>query len=203
MDRGRAPCAASTMTLEPRRFRQYPSHGVPAHEVHASRPAMTKRADLHMWKPVGVSGVTLFRAEHIQQRFTRHSHEEYALGVITGGVLGFDYRGKYHLAGAGEVNLVVPGEAHTGEPALGDEWSYRMFYIQPALMQAVARQAGGDNGALPFFHAGVIQDERLAATVIGLHADLDEQGISALEAQRSEERRVGKEWRSEWRPERW
>jgi len=144
---------------------------------------MTKRAYLHMWKPLSVSGVTLFRAEHIQQRFTRHSHEEYALGVITDGVLGFDYRGKYHLAGAGEVNLVVPGEAHTGEPALGEDWSYRMFYIQPELMQAIARQAGGDNGALPFFHAGVIQDERLAATVIGLHTDLDEQGISALEAQ--------------------
>ena len=144
---------------------------------------MTKRADLHMWKPVGVSGVTLFRAEHIQQRFTRHSHEEYALGVITGGVLGFDYRGKYHLAGAGEVNLVVPGEAHTGEPALGEDWSYRMFYIQPELMQAVARQAGCDNGALPFFRAGVIKDETLAASVIELHTALDEQRVLALEAQ--------------------
>src|SRR5882762_5213184 len=173
MDRGRAPCAASTMTLEPRRFRQYPSHGVPAHEVHASRPAMTKRADLHMWKPVGVSGVTLFRAEHIQQRFTRHSHEEYALGVITHGVLGFDYRGEYHLAGAGEVNLVVPGEFHTGEPALGADWSYRMFYLQPALLQEIARQTGRDNADLPFFQAGVLKDRNPAALCLELHNDLD------------------------------
>jgi AraC-like DNA-binding protein len=144
---------------------------------------VTKQANLRWWKPASLPGVTLFRAEHIQQRFARHSHEEYAIGVITHGVLGFDYRGEYHLAGAGEVNLVVPGEIHTGEPALGADWSYRMFYLQPALLQEIARQTGRDNADLPFFQAGVLKDRNLAALGLELHNDLDAQRIGPLEAQ--------------------
>jgi AraC-like DNA-binding protein len=127
--------------------------------------------------------VTLFHAEQFQQRFSRHSHDEYALGVITRGVLGFNYLGEHHLAGAGEVNLVVPGEIHTGQPELGEAWSYRMFYLQPALLQDIARESGCDRGALPFFKPGVIKDRTLAATIIGLHQDLDATWVAPLEAQ--------------------
>jgi AraC-like DNA-binding protein len=147
-------------------------------------PGIRRRAThLHLWKPQGIAGITMFRAEHFQQRFARHSHEEYALGVITSGVLGFQYRGEYVRAGAGEVNVVVPGEIHTGEPALGDDWGYRMFYIEPALMHDIARQLGRRDGHLPFFRAGVIKDPVLAATIAGLHVDLDAGLASELEAQ--------------------
>lgn len=139
-------------------------------------------ANLHLWQPSDLRGVTLFRADRIQQRFARHTHDEYALGVITGGVLGFDYRGERLLAGAGEVNLVVPGEAHTGQPALGDDWSYRMFYIQPAVLRGTAQQMGYDDD-LPFFRAGVIRDPNLAATIVRLHDDVDQRVTAPLEAQ--------------------
>jgi AraC-like DNA-binding protein len=129
-----------------------------------------------------MSGVTLFRAEHFQQRFSRHTHDEYALGVITSGVLGFNYRGAHHLAGRGEINVVVPGEVHTGQPELGDHWSYRMFYLAPALVADIARQTGRERGE-PFFPAGVIRDTSLARTVAQLHVDLGGNQIGALEAE--------------------
>lgn len=139
--------------------------------------------NLQLWQPSSLPGVTLFRAERIRQRFARHSHDEYALGVITKGVLGFDYRGAYLRAGAGEVNLAVPGEAHTGEPALGEDWSYRMFYVQPMLLQTIAAQMGCGEADLPFFRAGVLADTELAATISGLHRDLDRQQAASLETQ--------------------
>jgi AraC-like DNA-binding protein len=147
---------------------------------HAPGRAATQ---LHLWKPPGLAGITMFRAEHFQQHFARHSHDEYALGVVTSGVLGFEYRGEYVRAGAGEVNVVVPGEIHTGEPAFGDDWGYRMFYIEPAVMSDVARQLGRRAGHLPFFRAGVIKDAALAATIAELHVDLHAQHVSQLEAQ--------------------
>jgi AraC-like DNA-binding protein len=148
------------------------------------QPGIRRRAThLHLWKPRGIAGITMFRAEHFQQRFARHSHEEYALGVITSGVLGFQYRGEYVRAGAGEVNVVVPGEIHTGEPALGDDWGYRMFYIEPELMRDIAGQLGRRDGHLPFFRAGVIKDPVLATTIVSLHMDLDAGRASELEAQ--------------------
>lgn len=143
----------------------------------------TQQAQLRLWQPASLAGVTLFRAEHIQQRFARHSHDEYALGVITNGVLGFDYRGEYLLAGAGEINLVVPGEVHTGQPALGEDWSYRMFYLQPALLQETVAQLGRGAANLPFFRPGVLRDVPLAAEIVELHDDLGEQRILPLEAQ--------------------
>lgn len=147
---------------------------------HDSRAA--RKTQLHLWRPVGLAGVTLFRAENFQQRFARHTHDEYALGVITSGVLGFDYRGASHRAGRGEINVVVPGEVHTGQPERGDHWSYRMFYLQPSLVADIAMQAGRPRGE-PFFPAGVIRDESLAATVMHLHDDLGTARIGALEAQ--------------------
>jgi AraC-like DNA-binding protein len=142
-----------------------------------------KQASLHLWKPRALAGVTLFRADHIRQRFCRHTHDEYALGVITQGVLGFDYRRAWHRAGSGEINLVVPGEAHTGEPDLGESWSYRMLYIHPEVLQEIARECGRRNETLPFFNAGVIQDRALARLILRLHEDLRDESMLALEAQ--------------------
>lgn len=133
-------------------------------------------------RPPYLDGATLFHADHLRQRFTRHVHDEYALGVITRGVLGFDYRGSYHLAGTGEINLVVPGEVHDGHPALGETWSYRMFYLPPRRVCDIARQMGGGD-ALPFFRTGVIQDPALAVRVATLHRDALAPHHSALEIQ--------------------
>src|SRR3954453_17490265 len=109
------------------------------------------RTKTRLWRPIGLDGGTLFRANGIRQKFARHTHEDYAVGVITQGALGFDYRGERMIAGQGEINLVVPGEAHTGHPALGSDWSYRMLYVEPARMREIAQQCGLHAGALPFF----------------------------------------------------
>jgi AraC-like DNA-binding protein len=138
---------------------------------------------LRLLKSAALDGVTLFSADGFRQRFARHTHNEYAIGVITQGVLGFNYRRSSHLAGPGEINLVVPDEAHTGEPALGDEWSYRMFYLEPSLVQDVARQIGRHESGLPFFTAGVLHDPVLAKDILVLHDDLCDERTSALESE--------------------
>jgi AraC-like DNA-binding protein len=144
--------------------------------------ASSMSASVRLWKPRGFDAVRLFRADRLRQRFARHTHDEYALGVITQGVLGFDYRGERLLAGRGEINLVVPDEAHTGQPALGQDWSYRMFYVEPALMLELASELRCGR-SLPFFRAGVIQNESLATAIIDLHRDLDRELLSNLEAE--------------------
>lgn len=125
----------------------------------------------------------LLRGEYLQQRFARHVHEEYALGVVTRGALGFQYRGGSHLAGAGELNIVVPGEVHTGHPALDGSWSYRTFYIDAALMREVDAELGTRARSLPFFAAGVLKDPVLATTVLELHRDIDRGALAEIEAQ--------------------
>ena len=105
------------------------------------------------------------RASYRRQRFSRHAHDGYALGVIEAGALAFHYRGSRLVAPAGCVNLVQPGVPHDGEPALPEGWRYRMLYL-PAPALAMVLPEGAPP---PFFRQGIIEDPLLAAQVAAVH----------------------------------
>ncbi|MBA2675231.1 AraC family ligand binding domain-containing protein, partial [Ramlibacter sp.] len=141
---------------------------------------MTTARALQLWKPDSLPGVTLLRADGMAQTFARHTHDDYALGVITRGALGFDYLRGSEVAAAGEINLVVPGEPHSGRPAQGDSWGYRMFYVDAA----VVRQALPPGQVEAAFDRGVLRDRALAGAIVRLHRDVEDAGVaSPLEAQ--------------------
>ncbi len=115
-----------------------------------------------------LGGVELLSARYVRQAFSRHVHEGYALGAIEAGALAFRYRGEALVAARGEVNLVVPGEAHDGHAALPGGWAYRMFYLPPAvLVRASAELSAG--GKPPHFAPGVLRDPELAAEIFAVH----------------------------------
>ena len=58
--------------------------------------------------------IDLLQATYYQQHFSRHTHDGYAFGIITSGQLDFSYRHKNWHALPGDINLVIPGEAHDG-----------------------------------------------------------------------------------------
>jgi AraC-like DNA-binding protein len=133
------------------------------------------------WRPRDVSGVQLLRAQFRKQNFHRHFHRTYAFGVIEAGALGFDYLGRSHVAAAGEINLVVPGEPHDGHAASDGGWRYRMFYLDPdVLVRAASEMAGRAEGA-PFFRSGVIRDAEAAARLRSLHFAFEDPAASRLE----------------------
>lgn len=139
-----------------------------------------RRGQGRAWRAPGLEGAELLAASFRRQTFPRHFHEGYALGVIEDGALTFRYRGQELTAAPGEVNLVVPGEAHDGRAASGTGWSYRMFYLEPALLAQAARELG--RTGLPHFRAGVLRDPDLAQRILALHRRL-ELGADRLEAQ--------------------
>ena len=118
------------------------------------------------------------------QRFSRHSHSRYPLGVIQSGALCFSYRGKEVVAPAGRVNLANPGEPHCGR-ALHEEqgWSYRMFYCDSSLMGAAHEELGGARGSLPWFSAGALDDPDLAARLQAIHCILADETRGRLAAE--------------------
>ncbi|EKL8567085.1 AraC family transcriptional regulator [Pseudomonas aeruginosa] len=73
----------------------------------------------------------LLSARFSNHTFGRHSHDRYAVGVITGGVERMYYRGRYCLGGTGSVVTISPGEIHDGLPAHEQGWMYRMLYLDP------------------------------------------------------------------------
>ena len=118
------------------------------------------------WRPEGVDGVELLRWDASTHRYTRHSHEEYAFGVVEAGAHAFHARGRVWTAIPGRVIVVNPEDAHDGRPAApGDQYSYRMMYVDRATVAAV--------GGAPFFRESVVEDHALAARLLAVHWALE------------------------------
>lgn len=87
-------------------------------------------------------GIELYRAHIVRHAFDPHLHDAFGLGVIDAGVERFRYRGAEHLAPAGTLVLMNPGELHTGRAETPDGWRYRMIYLDEALVEAVTGERG-------------------------------------------------------------
>ena len=120
----------------------------------------------------------LLHATYVTHSFAPHTHEGYAIGVISRGVETFRYRGATHHATGGAVVLVNPGEVHTGHAETPNGWTYRMFYPEVSTLEAVGSSLG--LSGTPFFPQGVVRDAALAKLMLETHATL-EQSASQLE----------------------
>ncbi|MFH1152959.1 MAG: AraC family transcriptional regulator [Pseudomonadota bacterium] len=123
------------------------------------------------------------KATYVTQTFPRHFHDGFGFGVIEQGALEFQYRGEKLVASKGCINLVNPGEVHTGQAASDQGWTYRMFYVAADLLTGLASQMADKPQQIPFFRPGVIQDPCLAAELHHLHHDLEHGIYSGLETE--------------------
>lgn len=122
------------------------------------------------WRLEGVAGVDLLRWDASAHRYARHSHEGYALGVVEAGAHAFAARGQTWTAVPGCVIIVNPEDAHDGRPAArGDLYSYRMIYVDRAVVAAALDEAAGRRVATPFFGEPVVSDVALSERLLEVH----------------------------------
>lgn len=115
----------------------------------------------HFRRPAGWPGIELMSAHGVRHSFAKHFHDCYTLGINDGGSGTFDCRGAKHRASPGTLNLIAPGETHTGKAAEADGWLYRDFYIDPDCMAELVGHAGFEG--VPEFHLTVVDDRELAS----------------------------------------
>lgn len=138
---------------------------------------------VQIWQPPAIRGLELLRATYIRQRFPRHAHQRFAVGVIEAGALGFYYRGENVVAPAGAINLANPDEPHTGHAAVQQGWTYRMFYFDVDHLRDATAQMADRTCAVPRFAAGVLHDDDLAYQIRRLHHTLAQDTAPMLEVQ--------------------
>ncbi len=119
-------------------------------------------------------------ATYVTHSFTRHIHEGFAIGVIERGGETFYYRGEIHLAPAGSVVVINPGEVHTGQAITPQGWTYRMIYPSADLLARAASEVAGHEIGIPFFSKAVFYDPVVFENLRQTHVIL-EQSRSALE----------------------
>lgn len=127
------------------------------------------------WRPAGLAGVELLRADASTHRYARHAHEGYAIGVVAAGAHAFAARGQVWTAVPGRIVAVNPDQAHDGGPAARDgAYSYRMLYVDAALAAAAVAEAAGRRAPAPFFSDAVVEDAALAGRLARLHRALEQ-----------------------------
>ena len=98
------------------------------------RPA-TIRPD-HLRQVLTNIGIERWEARLSGPAFARHRHDRLAIGLTLGGVQSFFYRGEYRYCLPGHVHILYPDEVHDGAAGTEDPFSYRIAYIDPALLQS-------------------------------------------------------------------
>lgn len=134
-----------------------------------------ERESAVFWRDRELRGLELLRARFVTHSYAPHTHEGFALGVIETGAETFRYRHTTHVAPAGAVVAINPGEVHTGSAALPEGWRYRMLYPDAAILQSVASELSGRPRPVPYFPDPVLDDLALARELLRLHAALEAQ----------------------------
>jgi AraC-like DNA-binding protein len=118
------------------------------------------------WQVPEIEGVECFRASAIWHHYGRHSHAEYAIGVIEGGVGGNYCRGVDYQSPPGQIVVMNPEDAHTGYSANNQPLTYRMLYISRETFQQITATA-------PYFHQACVDDPYHSQQIRKLHQTLE------------------------------
>ncbi|QTF07713.1 AraC family transcriptional regulator [Brenneria izadpanahii] len=125
-------------------------------------------------------GLEMLQAHYKQQRFSRHAHENFCIGVIEEGAQRFYRTGGDHVAPKGDIILVNADEIHTGHSAVAGGWSYRAIYPTLDLLRSLSRDLQQSQGAIPWFPDAVVHDPGLSEQLLLTFTLLTQEGNSLL-----------------------
>ena len=128
----------------------------------------------------GTSLPDVLHARFVRHAYSRHTHDEYVVGIIETGVQRLDLERGVHYSPAGSIVLINPGESHTGGPGLPDGYVYRTFYPSESLIRTAAAELGTTSAILPSFRKPVFTDQYLYDVLFAFHRSLADP-LSALE----------------------
>lgn len=127
---------------------------------------LSSQENAELWKPKTMEGVSLFKAKFKKFAYKKHTHDEFAIGVIEKGFQSFFHGKNKYIADPGAIITVNPGEVHDGRPAEKNGYQYRMTYIEPKIIKSVfgEESAGKDT---PFnFLSPITYDKELSKIIL-------------------------------------
>lgn len=145
----------------------------------------SRRPDDATWLASPLPGVSMLRAHYRSQRFARHTHETFVVGVNERGAHRSWFRGGNMTCPTRAIMIIPPDEVHSGERVDGYPWHYRALYIAPELFAEIAdvdTRAKISTDGLLGFRSFEIHDTTLVDEFLSMHRRC-EQAVDALEGQ--------------------
>ena len=101
-----------------------------------------------IWKNKEHQNIELLSASFKKFSFSKHWHDEFAIGVIEEGAEGLDFNNKKINIPKNNIVAINPGEIHTGFSASNNGWKYRMFYFDSNLIKSILSEYSIQNDSL-------------------------------------------------------
>jgi len=120
----------------------------------------------HFQRIDALGGVDMLQARYYKQRFARHVHDTFCIGVIDQGAQRFYRSGTEHVAPRGDIIIVNADDVHTGSSELEQGWGYRAIYPHPEMLRNILRQTPDNTDFIPWFPDAVIHDPGLSAQLL-------------------------------------
>jgi AraC-like DNA-binding protein len=135
-----------------------------------------------LYRTEKLDDIFVFQAKYHRFQFCRHSHEDFALGVMFQGTQKLHCRGECFYAGPGSLITVNADEVHDGMSADGEVYTYKIIYIPAILLQEIGSGQEFWKGK-PYFHQPVTQDIEIAQRLRWFFRNLDDEKSDQLEIQ--------------------
>jgi hypothetical protein len=123
-----------------------------------------------------IPGLILSTARFAEFRFEPHYHLDCHIALIANGVQRQSFRGESLLLTRGVIQLMPAGEVHDGVAGADESYTLRTFRLSPVLLNGLGEEITGKH-YFPSQAAVVLQDSRLAAQLLHMHATL-QQGMN-------------------------
>ncbi|MUM77805.1 helix-turn-helix domain-containing protein [Pseudodesulfovibrio sp. F-1] len=118
---------------------------------------------VRFWRDPDLPGVEVRASRYNEDAFRPHVHDAWSIGLIDAGRTTFLLGETSHAAARGQMVVIGPGAVHACNPDPGAVMAYRMFYVDPGLVDEAAAEVLGrvDSEARPRFASPVIDDADL------------------------------------------
>jgi AraC-like DNA-binding protein len=136
----------------------------------------------HIWSVQGLENILLFKARFHGFTYTKHTHPEFAIGVIEVGMPSCFYHGSTHPVPPGTVITVNPEETHTGEPTANASYHYWMAYIPMSVVHDLLQALYGHSGMVAYFPHLITHDFTLSSRLLEAFRLLEHASSSQLQA---------------------
>jgi AraC-like DNA-binding protein len=113
----------------------------------------------------------------VHHAYRPHSHRTWTIAVVQRGAARFEVDSTRQRADAGELFVLEPEAVHTGMAAVPEGWSYKVLYVDPAVLRDWADRGGPAPRAARWV---VFRDPALRGALLRAHVALASQAAGLL-----------------------
>ena len=131
------------------------------------------------WKPIPNDEIVLNKAIFTNSGFDKHIHEEYAIGIISQGVMDGFVDGSSKKISRSFIQTINPDTAHSNRALNNETYSQYSMYLKPSFLNSIFKENFNSNPR--YFKAGLFEDKHLANRLFYLISQQDKKFLTTID----------------------